>query len=232
MRIAIVGSLYGQLDKFYDELSKNPSGVDWVISTGNFGVWPDPLRASRQARNSPDGPGNFIDYLVGKRTIPIPTLMVAGKHDDHLWIHRMVRQGYGELCFNLHFLVNGNTTLLETTEDSIKVLGLGGTYSPNPWTLEGNYTMDHVRTACAAGPVDVLLAHEGPDGESFGNVLSSAKGINKICYATRPRLLAHGKYRDSRVYRTKQTDTPALCLGNQSYSIVEINKKVINLQTV
>jgi hypothetical protein len=230
MRIALVGSLYGQLDAFYDELSKDKRGFDWVVSTGNLGVWPDPLRASRQARNSPTGPGNFIDYLVGKRTIPIPTLMVAGKHDDHLWIHRMVREGYGELCFNLHFLVNGNTTLLETTDDSIKVLGLGGTYSPNPWTLEGNYTMEQVRTSCAAGPVDLLLTHEGPDGETFGTVQSQAKGINKICYATRPRLLVHGKYKESRVYRTRQTSTAAICLGNQSFFELDVTKKDINLQ--
>ena len=230
MRIALVGSLYGQLDSFYDELSKDPCGFDWVVSTGNFGIWPDPLRASRQARSSTTGPGNFIDYLVGKRNIPIPTLMVAGKHEDHLWINRMVRQGYGELCFNLHFLVNGNSTLLETTDDCIRVLGLGGTYSPKPWTLEGNYTMDQVRTACSAGPIDLLLTHEGPEGETFGNIKSQAKGINKICFATRPRLLVHGKYPESRTYRTAQTNTPAICLGTSQYFPLEITKKDINLQ--
>ncbi len=232
MRIALVGSLYGQLDRLYDGLQKDPRGFDWVISTGNFGVWPDPLRASRAARRSPNGPGNFIDYLVGKKTIPIPTILVPGKHEDHLWIQRMVKQGDGELVFNLHYLVTGNKTNLENTDESYRVLSLGGTYSPKPWTLEGNYTMDQVRTACAAGPVDILITHEAPEGETFGDIKSQAKGLNKICFATRPRLLVHGKYSETVVYRTKQTNTLAICIGEGEYFPLEITEKDMNLHVM
>ena len=230
MRIALVGSLYGEMDKLYERLLRDPKGFDWVISTGNFGIWPDPIRASRAARRSAAGPGNFIDYLVGKKTIPIPTLVVPGKHEDHLWIQRMVRRGDGELVFNLHYLVTANTTLLENMSESFRVLGIGGTYSPKPWTLEGNYTMDQIKTACSAGPIDLLVTHEAPEGESFGVITSQAKGLNKVCFATRPRLLVHGKYNETKIYRTRQTNTLAICVGTSEYFSLEITEKDIYLQ--
>ena len=227
MRIAIVGSLYGNLSETYKTLGKlvyeTGIPIEWVLSTGNFGVWPDPLRADRASK---ENPGEFLDYLVGKKTIPIPTLMVAGKHEDHLWIERMVRRGDGELVTNLHFLVSGNCTKLDNLDLSLRVVGIGGTYSPEP--NRGNYTQTEVAKACTAGPVDIFLSHEAPDGQRFGDLTSQAKGLNKVCFATRPRLLIHGKYPTTLFYKTTQTLTNAICVGNRKYVIVDITKDSIH----
>lgn len=223
MRIALIGSLYGDISAKYRELGKfvyeTNVPIDWCISTGNFGVWPDPLRADKASRNSP---GEFLDYLVGKRTLPIPTLMVAGKHEDHLWIDKMIKRGDGELVSNLHFLVSGNHTALEDLNTSVRVVGVGGTYSPTP--KRGNYAMKDIQKACAAGPMDILLSHEAPDGQKFGDLTSVAKGLNKVAFATQPRLLVHGKYQDTLIYKTTQTLTRAICVGSRKHVIIDITK--------
>lgn len=223
MRIAVIGSIYGSLDETYAKLTGKY--VHWVLSTGNFGVWPDPVRADRQARAA--GTGDFLDYLVGKKRVPIPTLMVGGRHEDHVWINRLLKRGDGELIENLHYLVNGNSTFIDDEETSLTVLGLGGTYSPKPNPGYGHYTLKDVQKACTAGPVDILLTHEAPDGEIFGTHRSEAKGLNKICFATQPKVLFHGKYADTRFYQTTQTKTKAVCVGSRGYQIFDIKKNSI-----
>jgi len=223
MRIAVVGSIYGSIEQTYAALSGKY--IHWVLSTGNFGVWPDPVRADRQARAT--GVGDFLDYLVGKRRLPIPTLMVGGAHDDSVWINKMVKRGDGELIENLHYLVNGNTTFIDDQETTLTVLGLGGTYSPKPNPGNGHYTVKDVQKACTAGPVDVFLSHEAPDGESFGPHVSEAKGLNKICFAAQPKVLFHGKYAETKHYSTKQTKTKAICVGSRAHQIFDITKDSI-----
>jgi hypothetical protein len=223
MRIAVVGSVYGSLEETYAKLSGKY--IHWVLSTGNYGVWPDPVRADRQARTT--GVGDFLAYLVGQKRIPIPTLMVGGRHEDHVWIKRLIKHGDGELIENLHYLVNGNTTFLDSPDTSLTVLGLGGTYSPTPNPGNGHYTLKDVQKACTSGPVDIMLTHEGPDGEVFGNHTSGAKGLNKICFATQPRVLFHGKYAETQYYTTKQTQTKAVCVGARAYQIFDITKDSI-----
>lgn len=221
MRVAIIGSIYGDISNTYRQLGKfvydTGQDIEWVLSTGNFGIWPDPLRADRASRNQP---GEFLDYLVGKKQIPIPTLLVGGKHEDHLWIERMVARGDAELVHNLHFLVSGNHTFIENLNETLRIIGIGGTYSPDPG--RGNYSMKDIYKACAAGPMDILLSHEAPDGECFGTLMSQAKGLNKVCFAVRPGLLFHGKYAETKFYRTKQTDTPAICVGNRKFVVLDI----------
>lgn len=223
MRIAVVGSLYGSLEETYAALAGK--SIHWVLSTGNYGVWPDPVRADRQSRAT--GVGDFLDYLAGKKRIPIPTLMVAGRHEDHVWIQRMCKRGDAELLTGLHFLVNGNTTFIDDQDTSLTVAGLGGTFSPKPNPGNGHYTTKEVQKACAAGPVDILLTHEAPDGETFGTHRSEAKGLNKICFATQPRVLFHGKYAETKYYTTKQTKTKAVCVGSRQYQIFDITKDSI-----
>lgn len=223
MRIAVVGNVFGALEATYAQLTSKY--VHWVLSTGNFGVWPDPLRADRVSRLA--GVGDFLLYLVGHKHIPIPTLMVGGSHEDHFWINRMLKGGDGEIIENLHYLVNGNQTFIEDQETTLKIVGLGGTYSPKPNPSNGNYTVKDVMKACSAGPMDIFLSHEAPDGEQFGTHTSEVKGLNKICFATQPRLLLHGKYAETRFYNTRQTKTKAVCVGTGSYQIFDITKDSI-----
>jgi len=223
MRVAVIGSIYGSIEQTYADLSGKY--IHWVLSTGNFGVWPDPVRADRQARAY--GTGDFLNYLAGKRRLPIPTLMVGGRHEDHVWIQRLIKRGDGELIENLHYLVSGNSTFIDDPDTSLTVLGLGGTYSPKPNPGYGHYTLKDVQKACTAGPVDILLSHEAPDGENFGNLVSEARGLNKICFATQPRVLFHGKYPETHYYSTKQTKTKAVCVGSRQYQVFDITKDSI-----
>lgn len=218
--------MYGRFEETYARLSGK--SVHWVLCTGNVGVWPDPIRADRPSRAA--GVGDFLDYLVGKNRIPIPTLMVGGSHDDHVWIKRMVANGDGELIENLHYLVNGNKTFIENQDISVTVLGMGGTYSPNPKL--GNYTQKDIGRGALAGPIDLMLTHEAPDGEQFGSHTSVAKGLNKLCFATQPKLLIHGKYAETKHYFTKQTNTRAVCVGNRGYQIFDITKNsIVKIET-
>lgn len=220
MRIAFVGSIYGELDRLYSALEGK--GINWVLSTGNFGVWPDPVRADRKSRQR--GTGDFIQYVAGTRYISIPTLMVGGAHEDYFWINRMVKRGDAELVENLHYLVNGNSTFLDELDYTVHVVGLGGTHSPKPNPGLGHYTVKDVQKACSAGPMDIFLSHEAPFGERFGTLTSQAEGISKVCFATRPRLLVHGKYPESRFYRTQDTNIPAIGVGAFQAQIVDISK--------
>lgn len=218
MRVAVIGSVFGELDAIYEKVSGQY--VSWVLSTGNFGVWPDPVRADRRARQY--GTGDFLKYLAGVNKIPIPTLMVGGAHEDYFWINRLVKRGDAELITDLHYLINGNNTFLDDNELSIKIVGVGGTYSPKPNPGLGHYTTRDIQRACTAGPMDLFLVHEGPHGECFGNHVSEARGINKVCFATRPRLLLHGKYPETRFYTTSQTGTQAICVGHHDYVLLDI----------
>lgn len=223
MRIAVIGSIFGEIDAMYAKLAGKR--IDWVLSTGNFGIWPDPLRANRQARQK--GTGDFIKYLGGAKNIPIPTLLVGGSQEDHWWISRMVKRGDGELVSNLHYLVTGNHTFIEDQETTVRVIGIGGTYSPKPNPGLGHYTQRDIQRACTAGPMDIFLSHEAPDGEKFEAILSEAKGLNKVCFATQPRCLVHGKYSKTVLYRTRQTNTSAICVGTHEYQLLEITKDLL-----
>lgn len=223
MRVAVVGSVFGELDALYERVSGQ--FVHWVISTGNFGVWPDPIRADRRSRQK--GTGDFLKYLAGLKRIPIPTLMVGGAHEDYFWINKMVKRGDAELVENLHYLLPGNNTFIEDNDTTVKVVGVGGTFSPKANPGLGHYTPKDIQRACTAGPMDLFVSHEGPDGERFGNLVSGAKGLNKVCFATRPRLLVHGKYSDTRFYKTSQTNTSAICVGHHAYQLLDITKDAI-----
>ncbi|SRR5258706_10506047 len=218
MRIAVIGSVFGELEAIYEKLSGKY--VSWVLSTGNYGIWPDPVRADRRSRQM--GTGDFLKYLAGVKRIPIPTLMVGGAHEDYFWINKMVKRGDGELIENLHYLINGNNTFIEDNDTTLKIVGIGGTYSPKPNPGLGHYTAKDIQHACTAGPMDLFLSHEGPDGVRFGNIVSGAKGLNKVCFATRPRLLVHGKYPETSFYQTEQTNTSALCVGHHDYRLLDI----------
>lgn len=219
MRVVLLGSIFGEIDRIYDNLDRAYNGrIDWVLSTGNFGIWPDPLRADKPSRKQP---GDFLDYLVGKKNLPFPTLMVAGKHEDHLWLDRKVKIGEGELIYNLHFLVSGNHTFIEDINSHIKIVGIGGTYSPEP--KRGNYKTADIQKACASGPMDIVLSHEAPDRVQLGRFVSTAKGINKVCFATQPKLIVSGKINYQAPYTANQTHTPGLNISHRNFTMIEID---------
>lgn len=55
------------------------------------------------------------------------------------------------------------------------------------------------------GPSDILLLHEGPEGEKFGAIQSMAKGIRNIISAIKPKIVVSGAYNYSKEYQISDT---------------------------
>jgi hypothetical protein len=124
--------------------------------------------------------------------------------------------------------------MIGDTENSIKILGLGKPFSPSHYTSQKDkykglkyYTEQEVNQCCAAGPVDILLVHEGLHGFSYGDKLCQAQGIQKIIYATRPKLVVHGHYNHSMAYSF--LDIPCYSLSNKEILLFTIKDSNISL---
>jgi len=211
-----VGALNGNYDLIRGRLDPRP---DWVLCVGSFGAWPDPQAVDRATKKK--GVGEFPEHYLQQTTFPYPTLFVEGTHDDHRWLHKRSLKGNFSVLPNVTHLSNGNTTTIGDTQHSLQVLGLGKPYSDSyalqpipfsPWDRSW-YTRAEVATACAAGPVDILLTHEGLHGEQYGKFQCKAQGIQKIIYATRPKLFVHGHFNTFRQYRFLETDCYSLANG-------------------
>jgi hypothetical protein len=220
MIVFFAGDIHGRLTQFYDKVIEHERELgiraDWVLQTGSLGVWPDPLRIDRVTRRHADDV-DFHKYYYNSQAVPRPTLFVAGRHEDHRWLNFKRDRGEMEILPNLHWLLNGFKTNIGTS-----VVGLGRVYSPNTYRggksslkrQAAHYTRGDVERACSQGPTNILLTHEAPKGLQFGNHVSEAEGIEKICFATRPKLLVHGHYNETLTQRTKTTKTTCIGLAN------------------
>lgn len=112
--------------------------------------------------------------------------------------------------------MDGYSTVIGDSETQCQVVGLGKVYSPTGYA-NGNpkhYNYRDIQRACSAGPTDILLCHEGIQGELYGTKRCEARGIKKIVYATRPKVIFHGLYNYSRKYLTmEQIPTYSLAHG-------------------
>jgi len=57
------------------------------------------------------------------------------------------------------------------------------------------------------------MTHEAGKDMQLGNRVSEAEGINKLCWALRPKLHIHGHYNVSKVYMNHLTETPTIALA-------------------
>lgn len=219
MFLAVAGDAHGQLTPLYDKVSaleaKHQIDIDWVLQTGNLGVWPDPQRIDRSTRKK-GGDVDFFKYYLNYDPVPYQTIFVQGKHDDHRWLNFMNSRGQLEVMPNLNWLLNGYKTHIGNGEE-LSLVGLGKVYSPVAYTGEkkkpGAYTRAEIERACSHGPVDLLITHEAGKGAQIGNHVSVAEGINNICYAIRPKLHLHGHYNTSKTYNNPATSTPTISLA-------------------
>lgn len=240
MIIFFGGEIHGKITEFYDKVEKTEKtlGVkaDWVLNIGNFGIYPDPKLASYQARKNNET-WEFARLYLESKPVPRNTLFVAGPHEDHRWMNLKASRGEMEILPNLHWLLNGYSTLLEDNEDALKVLGIGKVFSPAEWTGQSSkqknvnkrlsrYTRSEVERACSQGPVDLILAHQAPHGVQFGQKISDSQGLANICYATRPGLFVHGCYNTSKQYFMKATATSALALRTMEVRAFEYHSKM------
>jgi hypothetical protein len=216
--IFIAGDTHGNLTRLYDNVlaleQKEGLTADWVLQTGNLGVWPDPNRITRSNRKH--GDVDFFKYYLEGKSVPRPTVFVAGKHEDHRWLNFMLSRGQLEILPNLTWLLNGYQTHIGNGEE-MSLVGLGKAYSPKSY--EGpnkdlsHYTRAEITKACAHGPTDILLCHEAGKGARLGTHTSEAEGINNLCFALRPRVMIHGHFNVSQVYKNPVTETTTISLA-------------------
>jgi len=237
MILFLAGEIHGQIFNFYERIKQIEKDIkrpcDWILQTGNFGVFPSNLRLDKQTRLR--GTPDFELIYSEKREIPKQTLFISGKHEDHQWLEMKMQRGELEILQNLNWLVNGNRTHIGDNENQISVCGLGKVFSPNSYSGDeldkksrSHYTRKEVERACSQGPTDILITHQAGHGEKIDNFISVSEGINKICYALRPKLHIHSGYNKSLNY-TSKLQIPTISLANNEIAVLEWNSNQFNL---
>ena len=213
MIIFLAGDLFGRIKYFYNKVLsiENQLGikVDWVLQTGNFGIYPDPARADLHMRNK--GALDFSELYYQKQEVPRKTLFISGSHEDHQWMNLMRSRGALELLPNLHWLLNGYSTAIGNNENTLRVAGMGKVFSNKSYHLDkrttkkvhSHYLQREIEQACSGGSCQLLLQHQAGHGERIGSFVSNSEGLSKICFATRPELVIHGSYNVSKDYINK-----------------------------
>ena len=224
MIFVLAGPLHGRIQQLYSsikELEKGlPEPISWVLQLGDLGVYPDPSKMSKNSKRR-GAEAQFASLYLQEEGVPIPTLFIPGLHDDLSFLNYRASCGSLEIIPNLHYLMPGFSGVIGDQVDKLSVVGLGKSYSPNIYsgkTKKGSkvtkhYTRRDVERACSQGLIDLFLSYEAPAGEHIGpNLVSSAEGVQKICFATRPKLLAHRGASGAEFlqYQTASTATLAL----------------------
>jgi hypothetical protein len=212
MKILLSGPIEGYLETFYDKAAEQEP--HWVVCAGDYGVWPDPQRMDRAAKkhSATDFSRAYVGALIPKT---LPTLLVAGVHDDNRWLQDRIRANNTEVLNNVHWLAQGYRTTIGF-EVALNVTGLGRAYSDATYTgnygkrSHRHYTRHDVERACSAGPTDLLVLYEHLD----------APGIRNIAYATRPKLIVTTSHQNRKVYDEIQ-GIPVVTLGRQETKLVE-----------
>lgn len=171
--------------------------TDWLIQIGSLGAFPDKARWTKALKKA-STPNDFQKIFLGETTINTRTLFINGVHDDNNWLYYRAMANNCELAYNLSFIINGFKTQLD---DNLNIVGLGKSFSPITWKngIRGSkdlkhYTRNEVEKACSHGPIELLATHEPPYGTKFNNRESTAQGIQRIIFATQPKLVVHRSY--------------------------------------
>lgn len=229
MILFLAGEIHGKIFDFYKKIEKIEKEIgrvcDWVLQTGDFGIFPNNSRLDKQTRLR--GIPDFELIYSDKRIIPKQTLFISGKHEDHQWLEMKLHKGELEILQNLNWLVNGNRTHIGDNDNQISVCGLGKVFSPNSYSgdqldkkTKSHYSRKEVERACSQGPTDILITYQAGHGEKIGNFISVSEGINKICYALRPKLHIHSGYNKSVEYMSK-LQIPTISLANNEIVALE-----------
>lgn len=101
MRVLIIGDIHGAHTELAALLAqvRNSHGVEAALQAGDFGF----------------SAAQFAGSFAAGCRLPVPVYAIDGNHDDHAWLHQMVRQGeivrWREAC-NLYFQPRASTLLL------------------------------------------------------------------------------------------------------------------------
>lgn len=215
MNILLTGPVEGYLTPMFDHAKG--SGAHWIVSGGDFGIFPDPQRMDRASRAHAGT--EFSERYSGKNPaiINIPVLTVAGVHDDNRWLTHRQSVNNTEILNNVHWLAQGYRTVIGFDEAAgLRVTGLGRAYSEA--TYGGNfnkkshrhYTRSDVERACSSGPTELLVLYEHLD----------APGLRNIIYATRPKLILTVDHPNRKIYNEVQ-GIDVISLGRCESKLVE-----------
>lgn len=212
INVFFVGAIDGDLEEFYDRVKRIEDEVrrqcDWVLCTGHLGTWVSPAHIPGVSSKKRGGRvSDFNEYFKGNKTAAYPTVFVTGSQDHHRWLKKLaVDKQNLEICENISWLRSGNHTVIGNTDESLAVVGLGNSYSPK--TYNNIYTMDRfkhfkrseVNRACTAGKMDIFISHSAPKGVTIDGRTSINEGVDKIIFATQPRLVVHNGLNASQIY--------------------------------
>lgn len=213
MRLLLAGPVEGNLEEFYSAAEKLKP--HWITCTGDFGIWVDPKLIENNVKQYIKT--EFAVYYLGlnKKPINIPTLTIAGAHDDNIWLSRRVASGNLDILNNVAYLAQGYKTVIGW-ENNLRVTGLGKVYSAQ--TYQGNpspkayrhYTRHEVERACSSGPTDLLIIYEHID----------SPGLRNIVFATRPKLILTPEFPRQKRYKSVQ-GIPIISLARGETKLVE-----------
>ncbi len=213
MKVLLSGPIEGYLDLFYEYAAlREPH---WVVCVGDYGIWNDTQKMDRAARKH--GGTDFAKHYIGLAQVPIiiPTLTMAGAHDDNRWLQQRASVNNMEILNNVHWLSQGYRTTIGW-DVSLRVTGLGRVYSESTYRGERtrrshrHYTRQDVERGCSSGPTDLLVVYEHLD----------APGIRNLIFATRPKLILNFTRPNRKTYKEVQ-GIPVIQLGKSECKLVE-----------
>jgi hypothetical protein len=199
MIIAAAGPINGNIRDLYTKLAPQ---TDWVLCTGSLGAWPDKSKVNKASKKH-GGAGDFPEMYFKQEPVPIRTIFVQGPHEDNRWLSDRKNRGGLDILPNLTLLMTGFRTVID---QDIRIVGLGGVYSPKYFNSRKSgkyYTKKNIEMASAGGGTDVLLTHAGP----------TDPGIRTLIHTTRPKLFIHATHLRSKVYEVLGVPTIALAKG-------------------
>jgi hypothetical protein len=160
---------------------------------------------------------DFAKAYVGALLLSqIPTLFVAGPHEDHRFLQERIAANNTEVLANVHYLANGYRTVIGF-EKPLRVTGMGKVYSKETYAgklgknSHRHYTRRDIERGCSSGPTDLLVVHDSVD----------SPGIRNLIYATRPKLILTAKHPNQIIHETVQ-NIPVIYLGKGETQLISL----------
>ena len=210
MILAIFGDIHGNLKDMYGLCERwqeqNARSIDWVFQTGDLGVWHDQSvldRATIRWMERDPTERAFADYIAGRERATIPTVFVAGNHEDFDFLAQHRNQPLDPFGM-ITFLDSGSTFKFQKSVETVRIAGLGGTH---PQRVKPQNRARHLGRkyflpeaverlmALRAAAVDILLTHEAPAGKGLLNQPETgAEEITQLIQHLQPRYAFWGHY--------------------------------------
>lgn len=124
MKIAVVGSLYGQLDRIYEdvrELEQQHGLIDLVIVCGNFQAFRNSNDlACSSAPDELKKLGDFPDYFSCQKKATHLTLVIAGHYEASNYFQTLPYGGW--IAPNIYYMGNSNVVKF----NGVRIAGISG----------------------------------------------------------------------------------------------------------